>query len=241
MLSPKITLSGPISDGSPQELVEAGNFTVQIVCPVCKNIFLRGRARARAQVRAKRKQFCSRSCRTRGLFLDRPDLREKMAGVMRRIVLTPTFRPWNEGLHWSLEHRAAVSKAAKAAGRKPILQGGNGRGMSPTEALIAPLLPSNFIWNCVVRLGKQEPGFPSNYKLDFGDATQMIGLEVDGPSHTSTLGQLRDAKKTKKLESLGWRLFRIKNTVAWSLYSTSKLRAHLHTLLGVSCVTTVRG
>jgi hypothetical protein len=140
---------------------------------------------------------------------------------------------WNSGLPWSEETRVKMSEARK--GRPfPAERGGNGTGMSPTEALIAPLLPEGFLWNYPTSLKGAGAAYPSHYKLDFAHPQRKICLEVDGQTHNSHLGMYRDRKKTEKLQSLGWTVFRIKNMEAWSLYSTLRLREHLHTLLTAS-------
>lgn len=132
------------------------------------------------------------------------------------------------------EHRAKLSAALKARGHKPKVQGGNGRGMTPAEQLISEVLPAGWVWNYPVALGERQPGFPTNYKLDFAWADQMVGLEVDGNSHTAKARQEQDRKKEEKLATLGWKVFRISNVQAVSMSSTSKLKEHLTTLLGIT-------
>ena len=92
-------------------------------------------------------------------------------------------------------------------------------------------MPEGFIWNYVIPSGGFGLGYPSHYKLDFTDPARMVCLEVDGPSHRTRLGQERDKRKNERLQFLGWTVCRIDNEKAWLLYSTSRLKAHLHTLL----------
>jgi very-short-patch-repair endonuclease len=106
--------------------------------------------------------------------------------------------------------------------------------MTATERLISEVLPAGWVWNYPVALGKRQQGFPTNYKLDFAWPHLKLGLEVDGNSHTALARQQQDRKKETKLETLGWRVLRISNVQAASMYSTSKLREHLTTLLGIT-------
>lgn len=226
-------------DGYPQKLVEVGGSMVEIVCPTCQTPFLRRGSRAHTQAGLGKTQYCSTSCRSKAVS-GRPEHRE-----LSRRNMTATqrkreqggMRAWNYGRPWSETHRATMSEVRK---NKPFpgKRGGNGTGMANTEALIAPLLPEGFRWNHIVSLKGAGAGYPSHYKLDFADASRMVCLEVDGQSHGTYLGMARDRKKTEKLQSLGWTVFRIKNTEAWSLYSTLRLKEHLHTLLtGSSSIT----
>lgn len=228
-MSQQSTLSLPTLAGSPQELVEVGGYMVEIVCPICQTRFQRNRTKAREQARKHRIQYCGRGCRTKGTFRNRPELREQAARIMRQLNEGWTTS-WNSGKPWSDAHREKMSQARKGRTFLPF-RGGNGTGMSPTEALIAPLMPEGFTWNYVIPSGGFGLGYPSNYKLDFADPNRMICLEVDGHSHRTRQGQERDKRKTERLQSLGWTLRRIDNEKAWLLYSTSKLKEHLHTLL----------
>jgi hypothetical protein len=131
-------------------------------------------------------------------------------------------------------HRAKLSAAAKALGHKPILRKGNGTGMTPAELLIFEVLPAGWVWNYPVALGGRQPGFPTNYKLDFAWPHLKVGLEVDGGSHTSLVRQQQDRKKETKLAQLGWKVFRIANAQTVKLSTTLKLKEHLTTLLGIT-------
>lgn len=228
-MSPPTIPFSPTSGGFPQELVEVGGFMVEIVCPSCQQPFRRNRTRARQQARTGKLQYCGKSCRTKGTFANRPELREQ-AREMMQLLNEGRTTSWNSGLPWSDAHRAKMSEARR--GRNFLkTRGGNGTGMSPTEALIAPLLPEGFTWNYAVPSEGFGQGYPSHYKLDFANPAQKICLEVDGVSHRTRLGQERDNRKNERLQFLGWKVCRIDNETAWFLYSTSKLKEHLHTLL----------
>ena len=228
-MSQPSTLFSPTSDGFLQELVEVGGFMVEIACPICQTRFQRNRTKAREQARKQRIQYCSRGCRTKGTFKNRPELRERASQMMSKLN-EGRETSWNCGIPWSDAHRERMSQERKGTTFLPF-RGGNGTGMAPTEALIAPLMPEGFTWNYVIPSGGFGLGYPSNYKLDFADPSRMVCLEVDGPSHRTRKGQERDKRKTERLLFLGWTLRRIDNEKAWSLYSTSRLKEHLHTLL----------
>jgi very-short-patch-repair endonuclease len=95
-----------------------------------------------------------------------------------------------------------------------------------------PMLPPNWVWNFPVALGGRQLGYPTNYKLDFAWPKKKVGLEVNGSSHRTALGQQRDAKKTAKLQELGWTVLSIWNHEVENTSITSKLTEHLTTLLG---------
>lgn len=135
------------------------------------------------------------------------------------------------GVPKPLELRQRLSEIAKARGLKPQVRGGNGCGMTEAEATLIDTLPASWVWNFPVALGGRQPGYPTCYKLDFAWPHAKVGLEVDGQSHRTTLGKARDAKKTAKLEELGWSLLRIRNQDVTNTSITCKLTAHLTTLL----------
>lgn len=88
------------------------------------------------------------------------------------------------------------------------LTGGNGQG--PTEA--QTLLASHLNWptEVVIRTGRKNP-WPPAYKVDIGCSATKIAIEVDGLSHTTTQGKIRDTKKDGLLNELGWTVLRYTN------------------------------
>jgi very-short-patch-repair endonuclease len=66
----------------------------------------------------------------------------------------------------------------------------------------------------VVRTGHSTTdgqGFPPCYKLDIGNPTLKIGIEINGRSHCALERQQQDVKKRLKLESLGWQVLSFSN------------------------------
>ena len=54
-------------------------------------------------------------------------------------------------------------------------------------------------------------GYPSVYKVDVGNAELKIAVEVDGASHGVLSRRGEDLKKDHFLESIGWKVLRLKN------------------------------
>jgi len=110
--------------------------------------------------------------------------------------------------------REKQAKTLRAMGHRPIVRGGNGKGMSVPQALLLDSLGSGWVAEHIVTTCCQRVNvehFPSHYKIDLACAERMIAVEVDGSSHQSLIGQRRDQKKDKFLAALGWRVFRVRN------------------------------
>ncbi|MDO8691635.1 MAG: DUF559 domain-containing protein [Dehalococcoidia bacterium] len=110
------------------------------------------------------------------------------------------------------EVRLRVS--AKLKGRPfPVARGGNGRGPTEPQRLLAAALG----WKMEVAVGiplETRRTFStrgSNYKVDIGNSILKIAVEVDGASHFTKKIQATDARKTAILASLGWRVLRFSN------------------------------
>jgi hypothetical protein len=126
--------------------------------------------------------------------------------------------------------RAKMSATLQAMGHKPTVRRGNGHG--PTEAELAVANALGWQTNVVVRTCMPRgSGYPPAYKLDVGNRELMIGIEVDGLSHSALERQAQDAKKEKFLRGLGWIVLRVTNRQALEeLESTiSRLRAAIPT------------
>lgn len=175
-------------------------------------------------------QTCSRTCGTTRRHLLNPEA-AKARGLAKRG--RPAQGRKARGTKWPISdaHRAQISKTMKERGLKPVSRGGNGTGMTPAERLLAPAMDAlGLVWNHPVSLGKRQPGYPTNYKLDFACPIRKVGLEVDGNSHRPRLRQEQDRKKEAKLAELGWLVFRMSNAATESLSTTSPLSDILTTL-----------
>ena len=107
--------------------------------------------------------------------------------------------------------REKVSQTLRAMGHTFSERGGNGRGPSPCEALLLERLPKDVYNHKVLTKMPRDSGYPPCYKIDLAFPKLKVGLEVDGTSHQSEEGRIRDAKKTELLNSLGWTVLRVRN------------------------------
>jgi hypothetical protein len=86
---------------------------------------------------------------------------------------------------------------------KPPIQGGNGRGPTVPQLLMASTL--GWDMELAVCTGmKRGSGFPTCYKLDVANRDLKIGIEVNGEGHQALKIQEVDRKKKEFLESKGW-------------------------------------
>lgn len=201
--------------GLPPKIVKVEKYWLVLQCPICGAEFkklmslLSWAERHRAQVGL----TCSRYCGRKRLLAIRPDA--FAAGVAALMAFDRSTLAGVPMPPRTREHREKLSQALR--GRSPTVRAGNGSGLTPAEGALAPLLlPLGFQWNLAVSLGKRVPGYPTNYKLDFGHQNLKVGLEVDGRSHLAEARIKQDLKKERKLQELGWKIFRIKNTQALS-------------------------
>ena len=221
MSAPTIILSLPTSVGYAPEILKVGISRVYALCGMCGKEYSTkiemwnyGRRHS-----LQKGLTCSISCgmkRNQKVLPQMANGRDKLPPFLKGNV------PWNKGGHWSDEKRAVLSASAKARGQRPTVRGGNGQGMSPMEALLRTVLPEGFVWNYPITLVKKQEGYPTHYKLDFANPATHLGIEVQGNTHNTTLGQYRDKKKREKLAEFGWSILYITNVQVASMFSTSK-------------------
>jgi len=223
---PLTTLSSLMPDGLPPEILSDEGWYVKLKCPMCQGTYLREKS-VLVRLRSKGTQdgmTCSQSCARKRYHTLNPG-----ASYFNR--MRPAERGTPFGTVRSDEYKANMSRLLKAKGHAPKTRGGNGSGMTAVERLVSSCLPMGWEWNYPVALGARRDGFPTCYKLDFANPTCLKGLEVDGNSHNMSARKLQDRKKEQRLAELGWSVLRITNREVQSLYSTSKLKEHLTTLL----------
>lgn len=112
------------------------------------------------------------------------------------------------------EVRAKVSARLKELGHQPPVRGGNGRGATVwQQALLDALSLTHPDWKLelVVPTGSKSAGSPRCYKIDVGNETLMLAIEVDGKSHNSVKAREVDARKTEFLAGRGWSVLRFTN------------------------------
>lgn len=105
--------------------------------------------------------------------------------------------------------REKVSKTLREIHHKPKVRGGNGKGMTIPQQILFETLKGDWIPELAISLGKRQEGYPTCYKVDLGNDSLMIGIEVDGNTHHSRKEQ--DKKKDEKLSELGWKVIRFWN------------------------------
>ena len=146
--------------------------------------------------------------------------REKAAQTVRQLVADPLWRQ-------------KVSENTRKAMRDPLIRqrhlealktvresygiafrGGNGQSPTPAMRLVAAILePLGFIREYPVKTrghGTNETP-PTSYKVDFGNPLTKTAIEMDGVCHHTRDRQELDRKKTQVLESLGWKVIRLKH------------------------------
>ena len=213
--------------GCAPEIVKVAGSCLVLRCPICqgeysKKICVLWRAR---EQQTSTGTTCSKSCMTKRRLLVNPDSFKAAGEKMRG---RPKLGPRAAGIPrgpLSEEHKAAVSRTLRWKGHRPPVRKGNGTGMTPSESLVWPVLQMlGFEWNVAVSLGQRQPGYPTNYKLDFGHRQLKVGLELDGQSHRAEIRQKQDRKKEAKLAEFGWSVFRLQNAALEHLSSTFTLK-----------------
>lgn len=111
----------------------------------------------------------------------------------------------------NLESRQRMSESLRKIGHGPSVRGGNGKGLTVAESILAESLSAHgFVANCIVKTKMPRgSGFPPCYKIDIGNSALKIGVEADGSSHASR--RHLDAKKDAFLAGLGWKILRFSN------------------------------
>lgn len=179
------------------------------MCNYCKKTVLVGKMDARQAQRLAVKKaknwYCSSECGKASNLLAIQTQGKKMA----KIINSP-------------ESQAKAQATRRRNGTdKPIwirdpsrrhLMGGNGKLTEPQKMLQHRLEQELTGWSMELPVHlKPEKGYPTNYKLDIGNASLRIGIELDGQSHNNPTARRADQKKTQKLEKLGWRVLRFSN------------------------------
>jgi hypothetical protein len=118
----------------------------------------------------------------------------------------------------------------------PPVRGGNGRGPSVPQAMLADALG----WRMEFVVLTNEPrgsGYPSHYKIDIANPFAKIAIEVDGNSHSSLARRAQDEKKDSFLVSRGWLVLRFSNREVMENLSACVRRAMSTTLKSLTTTT----
>lgn len=111
--------------------------------------------------------------------------------------------------------RAKVATTLRSIGHAPKERGGNGRGLTEPQRLLAEAL--GWETEVIVKTGSPTrgpahvPGIPVHYKLDIASPELMIAVEVDGGSHCALERKAQDQRKDEWLTGAGWTVLRFSN------------------------------
>src|SRR6266496_713908 len=102
--------------------------------------------------------------------------------------------------------REKMRVSMRLRGCGPAIRGGNGHGPTVPEQALAFIL--GWPTNVIVPIGPRLPGYPTHYKIDIGNPTLKIAIEVDGQSHNALSRKQADKKKAVYLNGHGWTVLR---------------------------------
>lgn len=183
-----------------------------IICEWCQR---------RVEKERTRNRFCDRSCSAQWRMRQYPvEATEKSREASRQNMLALRARPDVQAkLRRHLQSKsnpfndpAVKAKAAAALRARGFehLNGGNGRGATKAQHILAALLG----WPIEVSIKTKKrrgSGYPACYKVDIGNRDLKIAVECDGHSHKMKSVKDLDAKKDAFLSSLGWTVIRFTN------------------------------
>ncbi len=107
--------------------------------------------------------------------------------------------------------RRRVSETLRRIGHCPTVRGGNGAAPTEAELALQRMLGRAAVLNYAVPLGRRRRGYPSHYKLDVALPKLKFAVEADGKSHLEYGRRPADARKDRRLSSLGWTVLRFRN------------------------------
>jgi hypothetical protein len=177
----------------------------QTVCQHCKKDFLSVKKTA---------LYCSKSCRTKHLFVLRPELRKKASIKMRELRTLPGVQEKLKAHLFSdnnpLKNPVNKMKSLMALRERGygMLNGGNGTPIPIPQRLLAERLgwPTEYVVKT-----KKVLGLPDSIKIDIANPVLKIAIEVDGHSHKSSKVKECDSRKDDFLKMEGWRILRFLN------------------------------
>lgn len=171
-------------------------------------------------------RFCNKSCSAKWRTsqpwwrekagYDSPQRVETIRANVRQYVASTTpierqERARKARAAWTDETMTSMKATFKAAGHKPKVRGGNGRGLTVPQRLLLDQLGEGWIPEYSVGTGPRRPGVPTHYPIDLANPQLMMAVEVDGNSHRTVKGKERDARKEQFLIAQGWCVLRFWN------------------------------
>lgn len=175
---------------------------VPATCHRCRSPFLAVKKAHRWKVNAGKPVFCSAGCTKAHCA----DVSARSMAETNRKFASARMKANNPMRREDVRRR--VSDSMRAIGHKPPIQGGNGRGLTAPERLLAE---ATGLSPHVVPTGGRGHGYPTNYKLDLANPRVKLSIEIDGGSHKSLAVREADERKTYFLESRGWTVLRFTN------------------------------
>ncbi len=137
-----------------------------------------------------------------------------------------------ENAMWVPGAKEKMQATLREIGHRPVERAGNGRGLTAPQIAVLNWLGDGWVSEHPVPTGvpRQKGGLPTCYKIDVANPTMMIAIELDGPSHAGKRMK-QDRAKDNHLVSLGWKVYRLKNSRAIQMCSTSMCQDTLLTML----------
>ena len=177
-------------------------------CTRCHQPFLLTKKWQRDQLKAGKNLYCSQTCRREAVS---KRASATMARTNRRYA--SQRMTLNNPMHKEPSRRK-LQATLRAMGHAPKIRGGNGRGPTRAQCLLAEVLGQDWQMEYVVKthVPKINPQhIATSYKLDLAHPSLMIALEIDGISHASLIRKAQDCKKEQVLCGFGWTVLRCTN------------------------------
>lgn len=143
--------------------------------------------------------YCSVACKEQHVS------KRASAAMARTNRLYASRRMTEKNPMASPETRAKVSATLRAIGHRPPVQGGNGRGPTVPQRMLADAL--GWEMEVPIKTGARPPVL----KADIAHPGMKIAVEVDGLSHNCVRVRAADERKTAILNGLGWTVLRFAN------------------------------
>ncbi len=145
-----------------------------------------------------------------------PEVRAKANAAMRSLAKDPAWIQRVSAATATAMRRPEVrERHLRGLANAPVnFAGGNGQPLTAAVIEAARILePLGFLreYTIPTRGHATKHLAPSAYKADFANPQTRVVVELDGPSHRPLATRATDAKKTEVLESLGWRVIRVRH------------------------------
>lgn len=151
-----------------------------------------------------------------GKYIRTPEIRAKIADGVREIAQENGRDPqWRQRVSEETKkrmhdpavrnrHLAGLERARQESPTGSSWRGGQGCEPNELEKSYAWLLAIGYTSNAPVRVYRN-----LWYRLDYALIQNKICIEIDGPSHKKK--SVQDATKTAVLETLGWKVIRVRH------------------------------